>query len=762
MTIGSMHDFALQWLAPLLAVAPEGGEARDTMFQTVFVAIAAGSLLLIVARRVNLPAIVLLLVGGVLLGPQVLGLVEPESLGSGMGVIVSLAIGLILFEGGLTLDLTGYRSASTMIKRLLTIGVLITWLVSAAALVLIVGVSIPMAVVAASLIIVTGPTVIAPLLKRIRVTPRLHSILHWEGVLIDPIGVFIAILCFEGLAMQGGQTALANFALRFVFGLAIGVAGGMGMHAAIRTRLVSPDLYNVFALAMAVLVFGLAESLLPEAGLLAVTVAGFVLGLKNPGRLKEMRQFKAELTDILIGTLFVLLTARLSFEQFETFGWRGFLAVAAVMFIVRPLSIFVCARGSSLSRQEKLFLSWVAPRGIVAASLASLVAISLEQSGTFEGDPRFIETFTYSVIICTIAFQGLSADFVARLLGVRQPAPTGWLIVGAHPLSRRIASFLRSTANIEVALVDSNARAVADARAAGLLAFREDALDPELRERAQLLGLGHLLALTDNEELNMLLCQRWGDVFGQNHVYRWSTNADGREGDDRSGQMLWRKLPKPSLISNEIARGEATTIIAPAAPTSAAAPDRIMLMGVNAGRLVIDFADLDDDDLEKVESCLYVRRASNYLSRAVRPELILRMHDVADAEGMFERVIDIICSLDPAIDRNEMLHEVTQRHVMIPAALGEGVAVPHGYSRTSANRWCAIARIDEGVDFRAPDGQPVQLVFLLISPVGDPEGHLATIAEIARLVVDPENRRKLVEADDPADVLTLIRSIELS
>ncbi|MFG0253234.1 MAG: cation:proton antiporter [Phycisphaerales bacterium JB038] len=745
------HDL----MTPLLLAS---SETQHTMLLTMVTAIAAGVLLLVIARRLAIPGIVLLLGGGVLLGPMGVGVVRPETLGDGLGVIVSLAIGLILFEGGLTLDRSGYRQASIVIKRLLTIGVLVTWLGSAAVIHFLGGQELRLSIVAASLIIVTGPTVIAPLLKRLRVPPKLHSILHWEGVLIDPIGVFIAILCLEWLALDTGSQALTNFFLRFVVGIGLGVGGGLAIHAAIRRKFVPDDTINVFALAMAILIFGLAEAVRSETGLLSVTVAGFVLGLRKPGHIKQIRQFKAEVTDLMIGMLFILLAARLSFDQFQTFGWRGALSVLAVMLLIRPLAIFLCSMNAGLATREKLFLSWVAPRGIVAASLASLFAIALEQRGQFE-DPKFVETFTYSVIVATIVLQGLSAGWVAQLLGVRQEKPTGWLIVGAHALSRRLARFLQSAAERQVLLVDSNPRAIAETTALGLNAMRIDALDETFLEQAHLRGIGNVLALTDNEELNILVCQAWAPIVGREQTYRWGRpSEEDADATSRPGTLLAKIPAKPSLLATEMQRGE--TLLMESAGLPESTIDITPMMGWDGKKVLVESEEAPLLEKEELQSLLYLRRASNYLSRAIQPASIIRLDPPENVETLLGDQLEQLCAAHPTLDREEMLSELTARHREYPMTLGEGVALPHAYSDHVKQRVGILARLNEGIDFGAADGRPVQLVFLLISPTGDPQGHLATIAEIARLVVDPKTRQKLLELDDPQEVLKVIRAIE--
>jgi len=402
-------------------------EGSGAVIRTVAASIAIGVMLIAVARRLGLPAIVLLLAGGMLLGPAVLGdhaIVRPDALGDGLRVVVALAIGLVLFEGGLTLDLGGYRTAPAMIKRLLTIGVLVSWGGSAAFCAILGGIEPRFAMLAGAMVVVTGPTVIGPLLERLDVDDRLRSIMHWESVLIDPIGVFIAVLCFE-VVVSGlsGPVAAGSLLLRITAGLGLGTAGGLALTWAMRRRLIPGDMLGIVSLATAMLVFGLAEIIRPEAGLLATTVAGLVLAITRPRQVGRIRAFKGEITDLLVGLLFMLLSASLELAQFAAFGWSGALAVLGVMLVARPAAVLLCSIGTGLSRNERIFLSWVAPRGIVAASLASLSAIAIEDR--FEGTEgaetaAFVETFVYAVIIATIVGQGLTAGLLARLLGLQR------------------------------------------------------------------------------------------------------------------------------------------------------------------------------------------------------------------------------------------------------------------------------------------------------------------------------------------------------
>ncbi len=597
------------------------GDEIHIPMMSIVTAIFVGVMLLVISRRFNIPGIVLLLIGGIVCGPLGLQLVDPTSLGQGLRVIASLGIGLILFEGGLTLDVNGYSSASNVIKRLLSVGVLVTWLTTTLALLLIFDLSISIALVSGSLVIVTGPTVIAPLLKRIRVTKRLHNILHWEGVLIDPIGVFVALLCFEWIATDSGETALINFGLRVIVGLAFGLIGGMAVYYAERTRFVPENMINVFALASAIFIFGMTEAVLNEAGLLAVTVAGFVLGVMQPVRLEQIREFKAEITDLLIGTLFILLASRLSFDQFESFGIRGLCVVLIVMFIVRPLNIFACTFGSDLNWREKLFLSWVAPRGIVAASMASIFVLSGKLAAD-SPDPRFIETFVYSVIIATILLQGFTAGWLARLLGLYEPVRRGWLIVGAHPLGCEIARFINGSTGADVILIDTNASAVSAAQDEGLTAILGDARSPDAHDFDELSDLhtvGHVLALTDNEDLNTLVCREWGLLLGPQNVYRWGRiTTRSIENKSASGVLVWSDLPKPSLIADALSQG-AVSLFESNAYQDDANETRTPIVSVSGDRVVMDPPSIPNVNVEAFGRTLYLKQELEVYDSELNP-----------------------------------------------------------------------------------------------------------------------------------------------
>ena len=710
----------MESLSPLLLPLAAGG-ASGPLMSTVVTAIVAGIGLLIVGRRLGFPAIVLLLAGGVLLGPMVWGEsapIQPASLGDGLGVVVSLAVGLILFEGGLTLDREGYSSAPVVIRRLLTLGVGVTWLGTSVSLHYICDVEWQAAITTASLVIVTGPTVIGPLLKRLGVAERLANILRWEAVLIDPIGVFAAILCYEWLILGEAQNAFLSLGARVVGGVIVGLLGGVAIALGMRSRRWIPaDLLNMFVLAGAVLTFGAAEAIRPEAGLLSVTVAGFVVGLMTKGaEIERVHKFKEELTHLLIALVFMLLAARLNMDQVRSFGWQGALAVLSVIFLVRPLSIALCTLGQPLGVRERLFLSWIAPRGVVAASMASLIAIHLEARGQTD-TARMVETFTWSVIVGTIVLQGLSAGLVVKALGLKQPQPTGWAIVGAHALSRALARAL-SPDGSQVVLVDTNPHHVAEATREGLRALVADARSTELSETPEFGCVGNLLALTDNEDLNVRICSNWAGVLGQERVFRWAEREEPGELERRGRALVWGD--EPSAIAFDIHRG--SRVLARLGPDE------------RGGRTLLEAHDLGQEGEGPVRLALLPRQA--ILAQGFDPERVWRS-EATDLDSLTTQI------------RERLTDFLTPDARVHPAVVEDGVAVAHAHSALVQHPQLSAIRLqDPGLRLAPEPEPPVRVLFVLVSPHGNARAHLAAIGELARLLANDTSRQAFVESGE--------------
>jgi NhaP-type Na+/H+ or K+/H+ antiporter len=370
---------------------------------------------------------------------------------------------------------------------------------------------------------VTGPTVVQPLLKRIHVSKRIKTILEGEAILIDPIGAILAVAVLDVVLQLttnhrvGVLTALWGYFGRLAIGMVVGGAGALLLSRLMKIpRLIPPEISNLVALAMVWASFGIAESIQSEAGIMSSVAMGLVLQREAVPGERQLRHFKESLTTLSISTLFVLLAANLSLLTVLSEGYRGLLTVGLIMFVARPISVFVATLATNLSWKEKLFISWIGPRGIVAASVASLFAFTLVGAGVEEG--QRLLALTFLAIMTTVTIQGLTASRVSRLLGVHTLEGRKAIIVGANPLARAIAKAIKENGR-PIALVDTNQMMVELAQQEGLEAFHGNALEEELLEQTDIDEAETLLAVTANSEVNVLVAQMAHDNFGIRRAY---------------------------------------------------------------------------------------------------------------------------------------------------------------------------------------------------------------------------------------------------
>jgi NhaP-type Na+/H+ or K+/H+ antiporter len=481
---------------------------------TVALALLAGIVAQSLAHHLRLPGIVLLLGVGVLLGPDGIGLVQPRSLGSALATLVNFAVAVILFEGGLNLDLRRLRREATTIRRLVILGSLITGLGAAVTVRMVMGWDWILSLLLGSLVIVTGPTVINPLLRRIKVKSSVATVLEAEGVLIDPVGAFIAVLALEAVLRTANPTVgseLANFGLRLGLGVLMGLAGGLLLAFLLRFhRLVPESMQNVMVLSVVLALFQVSDWLLHESGILSVTVAGMVVGNLRSQSLRELQEFKEQLTMMFIGMLFVLLAADVRVAEVQALGWPGVVSVMVLMMVVRPVNVAVCTWGSSPSFRERFFLAGLAPRGIVAAAMATLFAQSLSALGIPGGQE--LRALVFMVIAMTVLLQGLSGGLLAHLLGLRRPSGQGYVILGANGLARALGGALLRGGE-EVVLVDANPTACRAAQEDGFRVVFGNALEERTLLRAELDTRAACAGSTPNEEVNLLFVQRIQEEF---------------------------------------------------------------------------------------------------------------------------------------------------------------------------------------------------------------------------------------------------------
>ena len=488
-----------------------------------------------VAWRLHLPSILLLLVAGIVAGP-ILGYLHPDELfGDLLFPFVSICVSLILFEGGLNLNLRELREIGGVVRNLITLGALITWALGAGAAYLFLDFSWPLALLLGGIFVVTGPTVILPLLRYVRPTVRIRNTIKWEGILNDPIGAILAVLIFEAILAGGGARGAPAAALQFLYavlaGALVGLAAAVLLLVLIYFHWVPEALDNALSLAMVVSAYTVSNSLQPESGLLAVTLMGIALANQRLIPLRHIVEFKENLRVLILSLLFILLAARLEARALAQVWLPSLLFLAALVLIVRPVAVWASTLRSKLSRQEKLFLAWMAPRGIVAAAVSSIFANRLIEAG-IEGAERLVPV-AFLVIIGTIVIYGLTAFPVARWLKLAEPSPQGVLFVGAHSWAREMARVLKKE-GFQTALADSRWNHVSAARLEGLQAHYGVVLSERVLDEINPYGIGRLFAVTSNEEANSLAAVHFADVFGRSEVYQLPPAQPREPGSRRS------------------------------------------------------------------------------------------------------------------------------------------------------------------------------------------------------------------------------------
>jgi NhaP-type Na+/H+ or K+/H+ antiporter len=520
---------------------------NETVFLTLSGIVASGIFAQWLAWRTNIPAILFLLLLGIVAGP-ITGILDPDALfGDLLFPMVSLAVAVILFEGSLTLRFAEVRGLSHVIWRLVSVGMLITWAVASGAAYLFVDLSPGLAALFGALVVVTGPTVIVPLLRSVRPKRAIATILRWEGIVIDPIGALLAVLVFEFLVMsaraQGAPWTdiLWLFAKVVAAGALLGVVGGQFLGQLLRRHLLPEYLINAVVLALVVTVFTLSNVLAHESGLLAVTVMGIRLANMRGVPLDNVLDFKETLTILFISVLFIVLAARIDFATMGAVGFGALLVLAAIQFVAQPLKVWVSAIGSPLRWQEKLLIAWIGPRGIVAAAISGLFAFRLQAEGIAGAET--IVPLTFIVIVGTVLIASLTAAPLARRLGVAEPEPKGVLIVGAHAFARALAQVLVKL-GYRVILADTDYLAIRQARMAGLETFFGNPVSEAADRKLDLSDINFLLALSPSPELNALAVLRYEREFGAGNVFVLQTEGE-RSGSAKARlteEVLGRRL----------------------------------------------------------------------------------------------------------------------------------------------------------------------------------------------------------------------------
>jgi len=509
------------------------------------------------AWRLKIPAILPLILIGLFVGPfstlfsesgnkwiepiwnGEIGLFPEERLFN----FVSLAIGIILFEGGLTLKKEELKNVGPVIYKLITLGSFITLLLAGITAHYIIGLSWSLSFLFSSLIIVTGPTVITPILRNLAIKKNLSTILKWEGILIDPIGALVAVLVFEFISVGGNhgseytKEALIDFGKIIVIGTSIGFTSAYAFATALRQKWIPHYLLNVVALALVLGVFVLSDLFADESGLLAVVIMGMVLGNKKLEDLKDVFYFKETISILLISILFILLSANMDIADLKLiYNWRSLVLFLIVVLIIRPIGVFLSARKSYLNLNEKLFISWVGPRGIVAAGIASLFGLKLTMLGV--ENANYITPLVFMIVLGTVLLNATTAKQVARITKVLLKKSEGILIVGASDPARLIASYL-SNKGRRVVLIDANPRHIEIAKKMDLEAIECDIYSDYIIENIELNDVGYLMALTGSDTVNKFAMAKLKPYFGEEGAYRLVNSEEMKDPTNNTSEGLF-------------------------------------------------------------------------------------------------------------------------------------------------------------------------------------------------------------------------------
>ncbi len=484
------------------------------------------------ALRLQIPSILLLLAAGIVAGP-VLGVLDPnEMFGSLLFPLVSISVALILYEGGLDLNIRELRAIGPALLRIIILGSAVTWIITTLAARYILGLNYEVAILLGAILIVSGPTVVIPMLLHIRPARRVSSLLKWEGIFIDPVGAILAVIVVQAILSgdlgDGGfqWSSVIGVIETFLIGGIIGIAAGFAVTYTLKNYLL-PDLYqNMLSLAVVVGIFAASNIVRAESGLFAVTLMGLVLANQPYVSMRRIVDFKENLRVVIISGLFIILAARLEPDEIRSvLNWTSLAFLLVLILIARPIATLLSTAGSPLTWRDRAFISWMAPRGIVAAAVASIFGIELAESNI--EDASLLTPYVFLVIIGTVLVYGLSAPSLAKRLGISSSGPSGVLILGAHPLAQELGLNLMEE-GFPALLIDSNRTNIQGARLAGLRTHYGNVLSDDTIEDLDLSGIGTFVAMTPNDEVNALAVVRMSGIFDERNVFQVAPDDVGR------------------------------------------------------------------------------------------------------------------------------------------------------------------------------------------------------------------------------------------
>lgn len=478
------------------------------LLAVIVLVLAVGMIAQWLARMTKMPSIVYLLGAGILLGPEVLGVIDPMRFGDALRALVALSVAIIVFDGGIDIDIGLIKPVGKTVFGLTSIGVLITLVGASIAANLFVGMHWSTALLFGAIVTATGPTVITPILREIKVNNRVATILSTEGVLNDAASVLLAAVFFELLlstdpTVGHGVSALLT---RIGIGAMIGALFGMAIVFTLRRFNIAENHAKLFTITNVLVAFTAAEVLAGESGILAVAIAAFIVGLSEVPHKESIKQFKEDISIILLSIIFILLAALIRLDDMMALGLGGIAVVLVLMLLVRPFTVFVSTLDSKLKREEKTFIAATAPRGIVPASMATYFTMQLG------GSPEVAQLtgMVFITIIVTVVVTGAQSRHLARFLEV---IPMEILLIGGGGVGRTLAQRLEERGE-NVTIIDTREENCRKAMDIGIKAVKGDGGDVEILKQAGIERAKALVATTDQDDTNLLVCQVAKANFG--------------------------------------------------------------------------------------------------------------------------------------------------------------------------------------------------------------------------------------------------------
>ena len=561
-----------------------------------------------IAWRTGRPAIALMLIVGIIAGP-ILGIIDPErDFGALQEPIIKLAVAVILFEGGLSLNFRELRQAGGAVTAMVFVAGPIAWVLGTAAAHYGAGLSWEISALLGGIMIVTGPTVIGPMLRTLRVPSRVRNILKWEGIVNDPIGALLAVGIYAYITYEGPDANIAVISMdvlaaSFIAGL-IGAGLGFAVTWLFPRGKVPEYLKAPFLLVTVIAGFVIADLIKHETGLITVTVMGIVMANRQIYSSQALYRFKEDLAVLLISGVFIILSATLDWETVQQFRPQFVIFLILLLFVVRPISVLVALLFSSVPWRERLFIAWIAPRGIVAVAITGLFAIRLVDYG-FPGAEALVP-LSFAVVIATIFAHGFSASWVAERLGISEGKGEGILIAGANRWSISLGKMLKSL-DIDVLVTDNSKFALRRARSEGLAIRHGDVLDEAHNDNIDMGEFQHLIAATDNDSQNQLITADLGPEMGYEQISRLANDGQSKsrvghgrllfESGTDFGTLLDRDLAgwrfsKTNITEKFTVEDYRKNLEADEEPLAVFKPDRRLLFFATDARPVIEDGDV--------------------------------------------------------------------------------------------------------------------------------------------------------------------------